>query len=146
LLAPQLTFFGLDTLGIQILGTLGWTSEDLLSRIDSRHTDGVVASTSRMGPEDREGFERFRAAYERYFQKTLRSHVPALGYDAAALLLHALQTRPRDIPELMRSLEQIRGFPGATGRLSVEGGRVVREPRLVRIESGELIPLQHPSR
>ena len=142
LMAPQFSYFGLDTLGIQILGTSGWTSEDLLSRIDSRHTDGVVASASRIGPEDMEGFERFRAAYERYFQKTLRSHVPAFGYDAAALLLQALQTRPRDTHELVRALDQIREFPGATGRLSVEGGRVTRSPRLVRIESGQLVPIQ----
>ena len=142
LLAPQLTFYGLDTLDIQFLGTSGWAADQVLSRVDSRHTDGVVTSTAHMGPEDMEAFHRFRDAYESMFQKSLRSHVPAFGYDAAALLLKALQSRPRDTDELMRALEQIRDFPGATGRLSVEGGRIRRAPRLARIQAGELVPIQ----
>jgi ABC-type branched-subunit amino acid transport system substrate-binding protein len=145
LLAPQLTCFGVDTLGIQLLGTSGWTSDDVLSGVDPRHTDGVVASTNRIGPEDMEAFDRFRVAYERLFRKTLRSQVPAFGYDAASLFLHALQSRPRDAMELTRALNQIRGFPGATGRLSIEGGRVARVPRLVQIQGRELVPLQNRS-
>jgi ABC-type branched-subunit amino acid transport system substrate-binding protein len=142
LLAPQLSYFGLDTLGIQLLGTSGWTSDDVLSRVDPRHTDGVVASTSRLGAEDMEAFERFRAAYERTHRKTLRSPVPAFGYDAASLLLRAFQSQPRSPSELTRALDRIRDFPGATGRLSVENGRIIRTPRLARIQDRELVPIQ----
>jgi branched-chain amino acid transport system substrate-binding protein len=142
LLAPQLTFYGLDTLGIQVLGTSGWASEEVLSRVDPRHTDGVVTSTSRMEPGDMEAFRRFRDAYEGFHRKSLRSPIPAFGYDAAALLLHALQARPRDARELVGALDQIQDFPGATGLLSVEGGRIVRAARLARIEGRQLVPLQ----
>lgn len=142
LLAPQLTFFGIDTLGIQLLGTSGWTSDDVLSRVDPRHTDGVVASSSSIVLQDMDAFHRFRSAYERIFRKTLRGHAPAFGHDAAALLLHALQGRPRNAAELTRALNQIRDFPGATGLLSVEGGLVTRAPHLAQIQGGELIPIQ----
>jgi branched-chain amino acid transport system substrate-binding protein len=142
LLAPQLTFYGLDTLGIQVLGTSGWASEEVLFGVDPRHTDGVITSASRMEPRDMEAFRSFRDAYEGLHRKTLRSPIPAFGYDAAALLLQAFQTRPRNARELGEALDQIQDFPGATGLLSVEGGRIVRAPRLARIEGRELLPLQ----
>ena len=86
-----------------------------------------------------ETFRRFREAYEDLFQQTLRTELPAYGYDAAALILRALQEQPRGREGLMEALNRIENFPGATGRLSVSGGRIVREPHLVRILNHELI-------
>jgi len=63
----------------------------------------------------------------------------AYGYDAAALLLLALRSNPRNSGELIHAMGQIEDFPGATGRLSIRGGRILREPRLVRIQNRELI-------
>jgi hypothetical protein len=139
LLAPQFTYFGLDTLGIQLLGTSGWTEDEVVLEVDSRHTDGVIASTTRTSQGETEAFLRFRAGYETLFRKTLRDQVPAYGYDAAALLLEALRSNPRNSWELLQALDDIKDFPGATGRLSIEGGRIMREPRLVRIQDHELI-------
>jgi len=139
LLAPQVTFYGLDTLGIQLLGTSGWTEESVVQGVDSRHTDGVVAATVRLTQDETEAFRRFRDAYERHFQRTLRSQVPAFGFDAAALLMKALEAGPRTPGELISALEQIKDFPGATGNLSVDRGWVTREPLLVRIQDHELI-------
>jgi ABC-type branched-subunit amino acid transport system substrate-binding protein len=139
LLAPQFTYFGLDTLGIQLLGTTGWTEDDVVMDVDSRHTDGVIAATTRMSQDETEAFRRFRLAYEALFKRSLRGRVPAYGYDAAALLLEGLRESPRNSRELLQAMEGIRDFPGATGRLSVEGGRIMREPRLVRIQNHELI-------
>jgi len=139
LLAPQFTFYGLDTLGIQLLGTKGWTDDQVVEEVDSRHTDGVIASTDRVSQGETESFRHFREAYETLFQKTLRTEIPAFGYDAAALLLQALREEPGSPAELIQALENIRDFPGATGRLSVENGRILREPHLVRIQNHELI-------
>jgi len=138
-LAPQFTFFGLDTLGIQILGTGGWTEDEVVLGVDSRHTDGVIASTTRLSQDETEAFARFRQGYETLFQKSLRSQVPAYGYDAAALLLRGLQENPRTPGELLEALSRIQDFPGATGRLSVQGGRILRDPHLVRIQDHEMI-------
>ncbi len=138
-LAPQFTYFGLDTLGIQVLGTSGWTQDAIVMDVDSRHTDGVIASTARPSQGETEAERQFREQYETLFRKTLRTAVPALGYDAAGLLLTALRERPTTRAELLAALEGIRDFPGATGHLSVEGGRVMRKPYLVRIQDHELI-------
>lgn len=139
LLAPQVTFYGLDTLGIQLLGTSGWTEDAVVQEVDSRHTDGVVAVTTRLTQDETEAFQTFKNAYEAFFKKTLRSSVPAYGYDAAALLLTALEHGPRNPSELVQALEEIRDLPGATGNLSVDRGWVTREPLLVRIQDHELI-------
>jgi ABC-type branched-subunit amino acid transport system substrate-binding protein len=139
LLAPQFTYYGLDTLGIQLLGTSGWTEDEVVLEVDSRHTDGVVASTTRISQDETESFARFRERYEALFQKTLRSSVPAYGYDAAALLLLGLRENPRNGRELIRAMEGIEDFPGATGHLTVDEGRVIRIPQLIRIQNHELI-------
>ena len=139
LLAPQFTYYGLDTLGIQLLGTSGWATDEVVLQVDSRHTDGVIASTTRISQDDTEASLRFRRAYENLFQKSLRSEVPALGYDAAALFLEASRNGPRTPEELLAALEEISDFPGATGRLTIDGGLVTREPHLVRIQNQELI-------
>ncbi len=146
LLAPQVTFYGLDTLGIQLLGTSGWTDDLVVLGVDSRHTDGVIAATTRRAQEESEAFQAFRTAYESFFQKTLRSELPAFGYDAAALFLSALEQGPRTPEELQEALNRIQGFPGATGPITIEGGRILREPRLVRIQDQELIYITSRSR
>lgn len=139
LLAPQVTFYGIDTLGVQILGTSGWTDPAVVQGVESRHTDGVVAATARLSQNETESFRRFREAYEDFFHKTLRSEVPAFGYDAAALVLDALMARPRNPRELVAALEEIRDLPGVTGVLRVQDGRISRAPLVVRIQDHELI-------
>ncbi len=139
LLAPQFTYYGLDTLGIQLLGTEGWTDEEIVQNVDSRHTDGVIASTTRLSQDETEAFRRFRLRYEALFQKSLRSEIPAYGYDAAVLLLEGFKANPRNTQELLRAMEGIRDLPGATGHLTVEGDRIRRVPQLVRIQNHEMI-------
>jgi hypothetical protein len=139
LLAPQFTYYGLDTLGIQVLGTTGWTEDAVLMEVDPRHTDGVIASTTRISQDETESYQEFRIRYEELFQKTLRSMVPAYGYDAASLLLHTLHSEPRTNQEVVTALGEVEDFPGATGHFSLRDSQVVRIPQLVRIQNRELI-------
>jgi ABC-type branched-subunit amino acid transport system substrate-binding protein len=141
LLAPQITHFGLDTLGIEVLGTSGWTDGETLRRVDARHTNRVVATAPLGAAGTSPGYERFRAAYEEHFRRTLVSPVPAVGYDAALLLLEAVRRgarTPREVVEVLESLEDVEG---ATGVFSVIDGRVVRRSRAVRIENKILTPI-----
>ena len=140
LVAPQITHYALDTLAIAVLGTSAWTDPQVLSDVDSRHTNGVVATA----PEGRDtgsaGAGRFREAYEAHFQRSLVSSVPAVGYDAALLLLEGLRPGPSSRRQLRANIEQLRDIEGATGVFSVIGGIVVRRSEVVYIDNGTLIP------
>jgi len=140
-LAPQLTFYGLDTLGIRVLGTAGWAEEEVLRGVSRRHTDGVVVATPYRAGENPPGHAGFVAAYESRFRRSVRDAVPALGWDAASLLLLALRSGARTPNEVARALSDVRGFPGATGVLSMEDGRIVREHYLVCLQDGRPLPL-----
>ena len=134
LMAPQVTFYGLDSLEIRVLGTAGWTDEQVLSRVATRHTNGVVAASPQPPDEESAGYRRFVDAYEAYHQRTLRSTVPALGHDAAALLLEGIRMGASTPTQLLANLETISGLSGATGVFSIQDGRVVREHFVVCLQ------------
>lgn len=144
LVAPQVTFYGLDTLGIQVLGTDGWTSETLLQDVDPRHTNGVVATTTLPGGLPSPAARRFREQYEEIHRQTLRSEVPALGYDAARIILEGIRAGASTGDDLLNFIAALDGFEGATGRLSVADGRLVRSHYLVRLENRTMIPVFFP--
>ena len=139
--APQITFFGLDTLDIRVLGTEGWLRPEVLGAVAPRHTNGVVAVTREGVGDGSGGLATLTAAYESLFRRTLRSPVPAVGFDAASLLLVALRTGARSPTALAGALERVDDFAGATGRLGVEQGWVVREHKVVCIQDNRLLPL-----
>ena len=142
IVAPQITFFGIDTLNIRILGTAGWTRAEVLSAVSPRHTDGVVAVTpDPFGDDGTEGIRALVQAYEELYRRTLRSSIPAIGYDAAVLLLAALGTGARSPAALASALERIESFPGATGQLGVGAGQVTRQYRVVCVQDRRLLPL-----
>lgn len=141
LLAPQITHFGLDTLAIDVIGTTGWADTETLRRVDTRHTDGVVATAPIGAGTESPGYQRFRDAFEEHFQRTLVSPVPAVGYDAALLLIEAFRRGARSPDQVRAALEGLEDVEGATGVFSVIDGRVVRRTRVVRIQSGTLNPI-----
>lgn len=141
LLAPQITHFGLDTLAIDVIGTTGWSDPEMLRRVDTRHTDGVVASAPIGAGTDSPGYRRFRDAFEEHFQRSLVSPVPAVGYDAALLLIEAFRRGARSPDQVRAALEELENIEGATGVFSVIDGRVVRRTRVVRIQSGTMNPI-----
>ena len=141
--APQITFFGLDTMDIRILGTSGWTRAEVLSSVSPRHTDGVVAVTADpLDAADEAGMRALVEAYEALYRRTLRSTVPAVGYDAAALLLEALRTGSRSPGAVTAALEAMGEFAGATGRLSVRDGQVTRRHRVVCVQGRTPRPIR----
>jgi ABC-type branched-subunit amino acid transport system substrate-binding protein len=140
-LAPQIAHFALDTLAIELVGTSGWTDPRVLELVQPRYTDGVVATAPEGSTEGRPGFQRFREAYEQHFQRTLTSTIPAVGYDAALVLLEALRPGRVTPLELRTSLAELAPVEGATGTFTVVDGRVVRESRVVRIGNRQLLPI-----
>jgi len=142
IVAPQITFFGIDTLDVRILGTGGWTRQDVLGAVSTRHTDGVVAITPNpVGPGESPGVQALVRTYEALYRRTLRSSVPAVGYDAAALMLEALRSGARSPMNIAVALERIVAFPGATGQLEIDNGRAVRGNMLVCVHDRTMLPI-----
>lgn len=147
-LAPQLSYYGLR--GIQILGDPNWADPEALRLLDPRFINGTVAATyfDRWSPES--GWPRFVDMYEARYRKGLGNNViPALGYDAASLLLRAVPSEVRGPSVLARRLRQAIPYRGATGLLRVEGDRIVREPVVVEIRDRQVFrayprPIQRP--
>ena len=146
LMAPQVTFFGLDSLEIRILGTTGWSEEAMLTRVDTRHTNGVVTASPQPAEGESEGYRRFVEAYEALYQRTLPDLVPALGYDAAALLLEGIRRGASTPGELLDTLEAMPGFSGATGRLFVDDGRIVRDHFVGCLQDRQVLDLADGAR
>ena len=72
-------------------------------------------------------------------RKSLRSDIPALGWDIMGLLLSAFRTGARSPEEVRAALEQIDAFEGATGTLALEDGRITRVYEVVMIRDRELV-------
>jgi ABC-type branched-subunit amino acid transport system substrate-binding protein len=143
-LAPQIAHFALDTLAIELIGTSGWTDPGVLGLLQRRYTDGVVATAPVGSTAGSPGLERFREAYEQYFQRTLISTTPAIGYDAALLLLEALRPGRIAPQEVRASFSALQEVEGATGTFAVVDDRLVRQTQVVRIQNQALIPIDVP--
>lgn len=141
-MAPQVTFFGLDTLGIRILGTGGWTDPRTLQDVDPRHTDGVVVATPVRPDSAGEGYTRFREAYQGRFRRSLVDGVvQALGYDAASLVFHGIYAGADSPGEVADALARLANLPGATGDLSVTEGELRRRHHLVCFDARVQYPI-----
>lgn len=140
-IAPQIVHYGLDTLAIDILGTSGWTDPQVLETVDLRHTTGVVATSSVGRTEDRSTSTQFREAYERHFQRSLISGVPALGYDTVLLLIEGLKGGAESPEEIRIAIEGLHEIEGAAGIYSLVDGRILRRTEVVYIDEGILLPV-----
>lgn len=140
-LATQLAHFALDTLAIELVGTSGWTDAGVLGLLQPLYTDGVVATVPAGAELGSPGMQRFREAYEQHFQRTLVSTTPAIGYDAALVLLEGLRPGRIAPADVTLAIQSLRDVEGATGIFSVVDDRVVRRTSVVRIQNRALIPV-----
>ena len=140
-LAPQIAFFGLDTLDIQVAGTAAWTTPVVLESVARRHTDSVIAVSASDPLAVFDASAAFVRAYEQHFRRTLVSPVPAAGFDLFRMALAAYGDGVRTSRGTVASLERLDRFRGATGTYSHVGDRIEREFFPVRILEGRLHPL-----
>ena len=141
LLAPQIAFFGLDELDLQVAGTIGWSAPSVLEGLPTRHTEGVVAISTLFPGGCHNQPSEFVAAYESHFRRTLRSDIPAQGYDLLTIVLFAHAAGAVRAAEVQPSLELIDEMPGVGATYTFSGGQLSRRYHPVRIEGGELRPL-----
>jgi ABC-type branched-subunit amino acid transport system substrate-binding protein len=144
-IAPQISFYGLNAAGVQVLGDDAWASAPVRRLVPSRDLEGIVAASPLpAGRAEAMADPDFIAAFEAAYRRTLTNQIPALGYDAARVVLEALPNRLLTPAAMSRSFELLTAIQGATGTLSVRGGRLVRTPHLVVIRNGQLEPAPMP--
>ena len=147
-LAPQLAYYGLR--GIQIFGDPNWVDPEPVRLLDPRFLNGTVVATylDRFSPESR--WPEFEDLFEARYRKSLGNNIiPALGYDAASLLLRAVPVAMRQPGILARSLRHGLPYRGATGVMQVRGERIQREAVVVEIRDRQVFrtyphPIQRP--
>jgi ABC-type branched-subunit amino acid transport system substrate-binding protein len=144
-IAPQVSFYGLDVAGARVLGDAVWASDVVRRLVANRDLEGVVAAASlpadrATGVADPDFIELFEQAYRR----SLSNVLPALGYDAAHMILQALPNQSVTPDAVTRRFELLAEVRAATGTLSVRDARLVRTPHLVVIRNGRLEPAPDP--
>ncbi|HSJ12914.1 MAG TPA: penicillin-binding protein activator [Longimicrobiales bacterium] len=135
---PQLRYYGLEA---DVLGTGPWTTPDGIRAIGIRELEGAVLAVPFLEEDPASGWQRFRHAYEQTYRRSLENAIPALGHDAALLVLGALPDGRVDADGARRALSRARDVSAATGRLVVAGTELGRAPQLVQVREGRLVPL-----
>lgn len=144
-IAPQISFYGVDAAGAQVLGDAAWASAPVRRLVPGRDLEGVVAASPLpAGRANGVADPDFVALFEQTYRRSLNNALPALGHDAAHLVLQALPNRALTPDATSRRFELLAGIPAATGTLSVRAGRIVRVPHLVVIRNSELVPAAEP--
>ena len=141
LLAPQIAFFGLDETRVQVAGTMGWTAPGVIEALGRRHTDGVIALSTRPSGAAPEPPPQFVATYETLFRRSLNSLVPATGFDLLRMAVDAHDEGAHEPEDVVATLERIGPFEGVTGTYSFSDGHLTRRYFPVRIFEGALHPL-----
>jgi branched-chain amino acid transport system substrate-binding protein len=139
-IAPQIPFYGLSN--VQILGSEAWVDDGVLRSLQPAHVEGVVAAVPLLSASPDVAWGEFVRRYEAAKRRTLDNPYPALGYDAARLVLSvAGDAGIAGRAAVAGRLAQLEAYRGATGVLSLRNGRLTRRPFLVRVEGGRPVPL-----
>jgi ABC-type branched-subunit amino acid transport system substrate-binding protein len=119
MLAPQVMFHRIRT---QILGSSGWHQQKVL-KDGKRYVRNAMISTSFELDQSAKEWLEFAKAYKRRYN-TEPDRIAALGYDAASLIMKAINTTGGDNPDRIRDeLLKTDQYHGLSGIVSFEKGR-----------------------
>jgi ABC-type branched-subunit amino acid transport system substrate-binding protein len=137
-LLPQIGYYGLA--GAQLLATGPWATPDGLQRIGLQALDGALITLPFLESDSAGTWQHFVRGYESLYRRSLANAIPALGYDAAALLLAGATGGPaaQAQAQVARQLRTGEVVGGATGSLVPLRGSIGRRPLLVRVQDGGL--------
>ncbi len=138
LIAAQLVFYSIQ--GVTLLGTNGWNSPDLF-RIGGKYIDGGIfvdgffpGSTD---PSVRSFVERYRNRYGE--EPTLLS---AQAYDAAGMILKALQQGAVTGEAVRDFVGRIQNFSGVTGPISATPeGELSKRLYVIQVKDGKFVQI-----
>lgn len=111
-------------LGIKavLLGGDGWDSPKLFE-IGQKAIDGAYFSNHYSAESQNPATQQFIKDYKEKYKET-PDGLAAAGYDAARILMQAIETAPELTPQAIRDrLAQTKDFDGATGKITVNNER-----------------------
>ena len=138
-LLPQLPFYGLED--VQLLGGELWMSEQLRRSVPDAQLEGVIIATVLPRSSSAVGWSDFEQQYGETFKRSPASPIPALGYDAARILLGSLPRGRASAADVAREVRRLGSTRGATGLFRLDDGAAVRRAFLLRIRNGTLEPV-----
>ncbi len=107
---------------VPLLGGDGWDSEKL-AEIGGEAIEGAYYANHYSAEEKRPKSQEFVAKYKAKYDM-VPDGLTALGYDAAALLIDAIQRTPKspvvDGNDLALALAATKNFPGVTGNITID--------------------------
>ena len=140
MIVPQLVYY--DLTGIQLLGTSGWDSPELLKADPVNlqgaiFVDGFFINSYR--PEVNDFIEAFYMAYGREPET-----MEALVYDAADIAVKLLLENRSGTREAFRKgLMQIKGYPGVSGKTSFPPSRDAQKDLFIlTVKNGQIIQVK----
>ncbi len=140
MLAPQVYFHKIQT---QMLGSTGWhTTKTILD--GKRYVNNAIISTNLEMMVQNDRWKRFQANFKSRYNKDA-DRVAALGYDAAQLVLKALEqngwdTNPKKVAQALRSMSVHQGISGRVSFDPKTGAN--SEAAIVKISNKEFVRLQ----
>jgi ABC-type branched-subunit amino acid transport system substrate-binding protein len=139
MLAPQAHFYRIQT---QLLGSTGWhTSATLLD--GKQYVNNAILSTNfETDAKDRQWAD-FSALYHKRFGAEPDRVAAPLAYDAARLVLMALEKCGDDAEAVAGYLHSVRGYQGVSGAISFgESDGANTEAAIVKIKDKAFIKIQ----
>lgn len=139
LLIPQLAFYNIT--GRILIGSNNWHAPDLIERA-GQHVEGAVF-TDGFCPENPDPavkavMEAYRSAYQED-----PDLLASQAYDAAAMVLAALEQGTETPAAVREALLGMKDFPGVSGSTSFTGtGEAIKKLFLIKVENGKFTLLQ----
>jgi len=134
------TFAYRDVDKMKFLGTSAWDSAELSARAQSSAEGAVFPEAFYANSEAssvKKFVERFQQTYG-YEPSTME----AQAYDAGALLRSVLTQGTTNRGDLRDRLKNVKGFNGATGRISYTDGALVHELKILTVKNGKIVPVK----
>jgi branched-chain amino acid transport system substrate-binding protein len=139
MLAPQAQFHRIQT---QMLGSTGWHTQTTV-RAGKQYVNNAIISTSAETDLKDSQWSDFSAAYKKRFGMEPDRVAAVLAWDAASLVLMAIDKYGDDVKEIANSLHSVRGYKGLSGPVSFgqENGTNT-EAAIVKIKDGNFLKIQ----
>jgi ABC-type branched-subunit amino acid transport system substrate-binding protein len=113
MIAPQVVFHRIRT---QILGSNGWNNQKVIDD-GNRYVINAMFSASFEPDQNQSNWIEFRKAFKARYNSE-PDKISAMGYDAASLVLRAIETAGDDPEKIAAALSNIHGYNGLSSTIS----------------------------